>query len=85
MFRNTVSIMLNGFKKLLQVLGADGVLMLRFVHTHAGAIVARDITVRLYRVYNCIYPVIISFLKVEQDCWATEKDKEGDSEITIWC
>ncbi|KHN79707.1 Innexin-3 [Toxocara canis] len=37
------------------VLGTDGVLMLRFVRSHAGVIVARDITVRLFRLHTATY------------------------------
>ncbi|VDM42777.1 unnamed protein product [Toxocara canis] len=40
------------------VLGTDGVLMLRFVRSHAGVIVARDITVRLFRLHTATYEVV---------------------------
>uniref|UniRef100_F1L4F5 Innexin n=1 Tax=Ascaris suum TaxID=6253 RepID=F1L4F5_ASCSU len=64
----------NIHKFINDVLGADGVLMLRFVHTHAGAIVARDITVRLYRVYNCIYPVLPANVGVDSGWSDTPKN-----------
>ncbi|VDM38082.1 unnamed protein product [Toxocara canis] len=68
----------------VQVLGTDGVLMLRFVHSHAGAIVARDITVRLFRAYNCIYPVLPSGGGVNNGWMGMPKNSRMDRNPFYW-